>query len=63
MENKQEHLYQGVFEAIRGQLPSDNQGGPERFSVVFELAATFAFKTVLPNSTEAFCFFHYAQSL
>ena len=53
MENKQEQLYLGLFEAICGRLPADNQGGPEHFSVDFELA-TNAFKAVFPNSTEAF---------
>ena len=63
MENKQEQLYTSVFQAIRDRLPANNQGGPEHFSIDFELAPTNAFKAIFPNSTEAFCFFHFAQSL
>ena len=63
MENKREILYNSVFIALRDRMPANLQGGPEHFSVDFELAPTNAFKAVFPNSTEAFCFFHFAQSL
>ena len=63
MENKREILYNSVFIALRDRMPANLQGGPEHFSVDFELAPTNAFKAVFTNSTEAFCFFHFAQSL
>ena len=63
MDSKSERAYLDVFTTLQLQMPIDHQHGPEHFSIDFELAAFNAFKSVFPNATEAFCFFHFAQSM
>ena len=63
MERKTELAYLEVFRALHQQLPDDHRQGPEHFSVDFELASANAFKTVFPDATEDFCYFHFCQSM
>ena len=63
MENRQQNTYDNVFSSLRAALPEGQRNGPSRFSVDFELAAANAFKETFPHAREAFCFFHFAQSL
>ena len=63
MASRSEAAYGSLFEAIQEQLPAARSTGPAHFSTDFELAAAVAFKNIFTNSTEAFCFFHFSQSL
>ena len=63
MENKQQVTYTAVFAALRNVMPVEKKDGPTNFSVDFELAASNAFKVIFPTATEAFCYFHFSQSL
>ena len=63
MENRQQQTYAVLFDVITNSLPANARGGPELFSVDFELGAVNSFKETFPESREAYCFFHLAQSL
>ena len=63
MDSKSERAYLDVFTTLQLQMRIEHQLGQEYFSIDFELAAFNAFKSVFPNATEAFCFFHFAQSM
>ena len=63
MENRTRETYYSVFSAVKAALPADMRNGPELISSDFELAATIAFKEVFPQASEAYCFFHFSQSL
>ena len=63
MSDKTQRSYADVFMQLRNELPDGHQGGPQFFSTDFELAAANAFKETFGNAGEAFCFFHFAQSL
>ena len=63
MKRKNERSYTILFQAIRQAFPDDQQNWRGRFSSDFELAASNAFRTVFPDSTEQFCYFHFAQLL
>ena len=63
MENRNQETYERVFTAVRSALPAAGRNGPRFISTDFELAATNAFREVFPQTREAFCCFHFGQSL
>ena len=63
MSDKTQRSYADVFMQLRNELPEGLQDGPRSFSIDFELAAANAFKETFGNAGEAFCFFHFSQSL
>jgi hypothetical protein len=63
MTRRSARSYQNLFEAIRDRLPPSRRDGPAKVSTDFEVAAMNAFTTVFPNATEAYCFFHFSQSM
>ena len=63
MADKRQESYNAVFSTLRDALPDEQRAGPVYYSVDFELAAANALKEVFPRAKEAFCFFHFSQSL
>ena len=63
MENRREYSYRQMFEVLRDRFPEASRNGPARISTDFEVAAKTAFREVFPNSREAYCFYHFSQSL
>ena len=63
MQDRTQDTYIRLFTLIRELLPAGRQNGPSFISMDFELGAMNAFKQCFPNSQEAFCFFHFSQSI
>ena len=63
MSDKTQRSYTDVFMHIRNEMPERHRTGPGSFSTDFEIAAANGFKEIFSSSNEAFCFFHFAQSM